>query len=121
MKYMFLGAAAFMMLAPSIAQARDLTDASYLSASRCVAYAQLPQLSGDGVDVSTLSADIAAYNTVPIIESRARGLARDARLAGRRAGDDPRDVATLRDRRDDACAGFVATGMIQAGATPPAS
>ena len=121
MKYMFIGAAAFMMLAPSFAQAQEMTDGRYISASRCVAYASLSQFSNDAFDVSALNAEIASYAPGYGARGQAREAAGDARRAGMRAGDNERSIANLRDRRDQACAGFTSSGVVQANTTNPAS
>ena len=113
MKYMFIGAAAaFMMIAPAVAQADDMTDSRYLAANTCVAYAELPQLEGDVFDVTNLKAAMREHRPQTYIRDRARVAARDVRTDGG-------DVAELRAERDQACASFISSGLASAAPAAP--
>jgi hypothetical protein len=123
MKYAYIAVTAlFMAASPSaFAQSERMNDVSFITASRCVAYAELPQLSADVYDFSTLKTAVADQSVNPEIRRRAREAERNAHLAGLRAGDDARAVEGLRNRRDDACASFVSSGLVQAEAPTPAT
>jgi hypothetical protein len=123
MKYGYLAFAVCLVSAPIAAAAdRDMSDGQYLAASRCVAYAQLPQLSGDAVNVSALQEAVEANRTSSMIRSSARRIAQDVGREASRAGEGAEGVASLRSARDEACSDFAASGLIEAS-TPqtPAS
>lgn len=107
-------------LAPLTAHAEDarMSDASYIAASRCLAYADLPQLQADGADFSRLraAAAIGYHNQAAV--TQAQEDARRTRVTARSWGDDERSVTQLRERRDDACSGFVSTGLVQLQTSP---
>lgn len=124
MKACFAVAAIFLISAsiPALAEEERMSDGRYIAASRCLAYTQLPQLSGD-TSSAALNQAVDAQHPNARASERANAEARDVRLAGRRAGDDAEKIQLLRARRDEACAGFVESGLLQAAApsTAPAS
>lgn len=107
--------------AAAMAQTERMSDARYLTASRCIAYAELPQLGGDSFNVSALKQALNGQYRHPVIRDRAEETARNVRRSGARAGDDERAVSNLRADRDESCAAFVPTGMVSLGAQAPAS
>jgi hypothetical protein len=123
MKYAYIAVIAlFTASIPSaFAESDRLTDAQYLTASRCVAYAELSQLSADTFDYASLKSAVDSQRVDPLIRDRARESRRDAVLAGQRAGDNAVAVADLRTRRDGACASFVSSGLVRAGTPTPAA
>ncbi|MDX2276218.1 MAG: hypothetical protein NW206_12275 [Hyphomonadaceae bacterium] len=122
MKAKFIIAASLLAAAsfPAFAQTEPMTDGRYMAASRCVAYAQLAQLQGDGFDISPLAQAVDDARPNYMAEQRADSEASDIRRAGRRAGDNAGAIQILRERRDEACAGFVSNGTLQAAAPAPA-
>lgn len=123
MKASFIIAASLMITAsfPAFAQTERMSDGRYIAASRCVAYAELPQLSEDIFDYSSLKAAIDDQRVSSLIRERVRDNHRDAVLASQRAGDNAVAISDLRVRRDAACSNFVSSGLVQAGATTPAT
>src|SRR5688572_20804129 len=100
--------AAAAVLAPAVAVAQErLSDASYLAASRCLAYADLPQLQSDGADFTRLREATEEGRRAREIVAEAEESARRTRITARSWGDDERSLTQLRQRRQDACAGFV--------------
>jgi hypothetical protein len=113
--------AAAALLAPALAAAQErMSDARYLAASRCLAYADLPQLASDGADFTRLREAAETGRRAREIVAQAEESARRTRVTARSWGEDERSVAQLRERREDACAGFVETGLVQMRAAAPA-
>lgn len=114
--------AAAAVLAPSLALAQErMSDARYLAASRCLAYADLPQLQSDGADFTDLREATEEGRRAREIVAEAEENARRTRVTARSWGDGERSLTQLRQRRGDACAGFVETGLVQLPASAPAS
>lgn len=110
--------AALMLLATPTAFAQDnqrLEGSEYLAASRCVALSNVRQLHEDGYDVTSLERLVRRYYS-PVANAVAQTQANNIRRDGARAGDDAAKISELRARRDENCAGFVATGLVQAPA-----
>lgn len=102
------------LLAPAAAVAQErMSDARYIAASRCLAYADLPQLASDGADFTRLREATEAGRRTREIVAEAEENARRTRVTARSWGEDERSVQQLRQRREDACAGFVGTGLVQ--------
>lgn len=113
MKHLVITVAAVAVLAPLAANAQErMSDARYLAASRCLAYADLEQLQSDPADFSSLREAADAGQRQRAIRERARESARDIRLAARSL-----DAEQLRDRRDQDCAGFIERGLVQLGSS----
>jgi hypothetical protein len=110
-------------LAPLTAHAEDarMSDARYIAASRCLAYAELPQLQADGADFTRLRAASTIGHRSRDIVSQAADEARRTRITAHSWGDSDRSVTQLRERRDDACAGFVHSGLVQLQTATPSS
>jgi hypothetical protein len=107
------------VLAPSLAVAQErMSDARYLAASRCLAYADLPQLQADGADFTALREAAETGRRAREIVAEAEENARRTRVTARSWGEGERSVTQLRQRREDACAGFVQTGLVQLPTAP---
>lgn len=114
MQRMILAAATALVsvsFAPAFAQDR-MSMSEYLAASKCIAHVELSQLSADAPNIDALRA-AARYSARTLSEpvraearSRKRTLQRDARR-GRIS------TEQLRADRDEACAQFVASGLVQ--------
>lgn len=111
MKHLLVIVAAAIVLTPLAANAQErMSDARYLSANRCLAYADINALQGD-------SANFAALRQAADVGSRERSIATQVRQDTRsiRARAASASVEELRARRDEACANFVAGGLVQLG------
>lgn len=110
-------------LAPFSANAAGdrMSDARYISASRCLAYADLPELQSDGANFSALrSATAVGYRSSAVV-SDARENASRVRATARRLGGMETGMTQLRAERDAACSGFAANGLVQLETQAPAS
>lgn len=111
MKRILVVVAAFTALAPIAASAQErMSDARYLAANRCLAYADLEQLQNDGADFSGLRAATEFGNRERTITARVRQDTRTIRARATSAS-----VEELRERRDQACASFAERGLVQLG------
>lgn len=109
--------AALALCAPAaFAQTARMTDQDYLRASRCLAYNDIAALQSDGYNTTALRQALDRAYPSDIARSVSNSQRRNIRAAGVRARDRAEAVAELRTRRDQTCAGFVATGLVQAGA-----
>ena len=111
MKHMLVIIAAAAVLAPFAANAQErMSDARFLAANRCLAYADLDALQGDSANFTALreAADVGVRE--PTITTRVRQNTRGIRARATSAS-----VEELRARRDEACASFTATGLVQLG------
>lgn len=98
-------------LTPLSAAAQErMSDARFLSANRCLAYADIGSLQGDPVDFTGLREAVTVGNRERTITSQARQNTRaiQARAVSYNADE-------LRERRDAACASFVEIGLVQLG------
>ena len=110
------------LLAPAAAVAQErMSDARYIAASRCLAYADLPQLASDGADFTRLREASETGRRTREIVAQAQENARRTRVTARSWGEDERSVQQLRQPREDACTGFVETGLVQLPTSSPAS
>jgi len=96
---------------------RPLGEGQYVRAARCVAYASLPALRDNAVDLSAVEAKIAASRARQSAMTRleARNIQRDAQLAGERA-DSAAEVEELLTKRDRYCTAFVDATQLAARA-----
>ncbi|HWA01094.1 MAG TPA: hypothetical protein VG841_12345 [Caulobacterales bacterium] len=124
MKLAYLIAASLLLATPinAFADEQPLSDAGYLAASHCLAYADLPALRTDTINVGALR-DAVAKSTghSRLIKDTAANDARSVRIS---AGAMPRTDATreqLRAQRSQACGQFVANGLVQLETATPAS
>jgi hypothetical protein len=94
--------------------AERISDASYVAASRCAAYAELPQLASDGLDVTHLREALAVDRgtRANFLRDNAREAERRVRIEAQRSN----NADLLRIRRDSTCAPFVARGLASRGA-----
>lgn len=113
MKQIVIATLALSALTPLSANAQErMSDARYIAAQHCLAYADLSQLRSDPVDVSALREAVSNGYRSSAVVSEARENAR--RIRGR-AG----NLTTfadgeqeLRAQRDEACASFVERGLV---------
>lgn len=111
MKQILIVVAAAVVLAPLAAAAQErMSDARYLSAQRCLAYADLSQLQGD-------SSNFTGLRSAAEVGSRERSISTQVRQDTRaiRARATNASVEELRTRRDEACASFSEVGLVQLG------
>jgi len=101
--------------APAFAQSERMSDASYIAASRCIAYSDLPQLESDPVDVGALRQAMSGGFRSSSVASETRDEARRVRATANSIARSERGIDELRQRRDDACARFVERGLVQLG------
>jgi hypothetical protein len=97
----------------AMAQSERISDAQYIAAARCVSFAALPQLQGDTFDVSALRAMVDAQVRSPLVRDQVRSESDRIRRSGARARDSASAAVRLRAQRDEACAGFISTGMVR--------
>lgn len=103
--------AAIAVLTPLTAYAQErMSDAQYLAANRCLAYADLEQLQADRANVASLREAVEVGRRDPAVNAQVRQTAR-----GIRARASTLNADELRSRRNEACAGFVQSGLVQLG------
>jgi hypothetical protein len=111
MKHLLIVTAAAVVLTPLAANAQErMSDARYLAAQRCLAYADLSQLEGD-------SANFTGLRSAAEVGARQRSITAQVRqdTRGIRARATTLSGEELRSRRDEACAGFSDVGLVQFG------
>lgn len=113
MKKIIIATLALAALTPLAAHAQTrMSDARYIAAQHCLAYADLSQLSSDPIDVAPLrEAASTGYRSSAVV-SEARENARRIRgRAGNLATFDD-GVQELRTQRDAACGSFIERGLV---------
>ena len=111
MKQILVIIAAAAVLAPLSAYAQErMSDARYLAANQCLAYADLTDLQGDPVNFSALREAVEVGNRERSITAQVRQNTRSIRARATTAS-----VEQLRSRRDQACTRFVERGLVQLG------
>jgi hypothetical protein len=90
-----------------------MSDGRYLAASRCLAYADLPELQSDHGNFDGLRAAAAVGFRSGSVVSDARDNATRIRATASRLGSMETGLQQLREERGAACAGFVAGGLVQ--------
>lgn len=111
MKQILIVVAAAVVLAPLAAAAQErMSDARYLAANRCLAYADLTALQGDSANFTGLREAARVGVREPTINTQVRQNTRSIRARASNAS-----VEELRTRRDEACASFTAVGLVQLG------
>jgi len=102
-------------LAPFTASAADsrMSDGRYLAASRCLAYADLPELQSDHANFDGLRAAAAVGFRSGSVLSDARDNATRVRATASRLSSMETGLQQLREERGAACSGFVAGGLVQ--------
>jgi hypothetical protein len=123
MKRLLTIVVALAVLAPFTASAAGdrMSDARYISATRCLAYADLPELQSDPANFSALRTATAAGFRSSSVVSDARDNAARVRATARRLSGMETGLQQLREERDAACASFVERGLVQMETTTPAS
>ncbi|HYD89006.1 MAG TPA: hypothetical protein VEA80_16135 [Vitreimonas sp.] len=116
MRRMFTIFIALAVLTPLNATAQErMSDQRYLAASECLAYGDLPSLSGDPVDLSGLRTAVGEGFRSQAIAGEARDQTRRVRARANGMARSESGLAELRERRDVACASFVERGLVQVG------
>lgn len=118
MKHTLAALVAAPLLFTGVASAeRTLSTSQFLQANRCVAYASLPALQANPVDLSAVQARIAAARPSQTAMNMlsVQSVKRDAVDRGARA-DTPAEVDALLARRDRYCASFVDATQLAARA-----
>jgi hypothetical protein len=114
MKRLFTIALALAALTPLTAQAQErMSDARFISAQRCLAYSDVPQLQSDGVDFTALREAADSGGRDGSIIARTRETTRQVRSSARWLAQSDGGLTELRGRRDSACARFVERGLVQ--------
>lgn len=114
MKYVIAAAiAAAAVLAPLSASAQErMSDGRYLSANRCLAFAELNQLQGDGSDFTALRQASEIGRRDPVISDQVRQITRQTRARARSLS-----AEQLQSRRSEACDRFAAEGLVRLGSS----
>ncbi|MES1199606.1 MAG: hypothetical protein ABUS48_06470 [Pseudomonadota bacterium] len=124
MKLAYLVAASLLLATPlpSFADEAPLSDASFLAASHCLAYADLPALHSDAANFDALRTAMSnSKEHSQLIKNTAMNDAMSVRV---RAGAMARRDSTrteLRAQRASACGQFVQNGLVQLETASPAS
>ena len=123
MKRVFSIVVALAVLAPLAANAEEgrMSDGRYLAASRCLAYADLPELQSDHANFDGLRAAVAVGYHSGSVVSDARDTTTRIRATARRLSSMETGMQQLREERDAACTGFVQRGLVQLETATPAS
>lgn len=114
MKHVFAAAiAAAALLAPLSANAQErMSDAAFLAANRCLAFAELRQLEGDGANFTALRDAAEARRRPPAITDQVRQINRATRARANTLS-----IEELRSRRNEACERFSTQGLVQLGSS----
>jgi hypothetical protein len=120
MKRLVMAVLALSALTPVSAYAQEtrMSDARYISAQRCLAYADLPQLQSDPLDFSALRQAVEPGYRSSSVTADARNTASRVRATASSLANEANGLDELRERRDEACASFVERGLVQAGTSP---
>lgn len=96
-------------------------DSSYIAASRCLAYADLPALQAEAGDYAALRTAVAQYNwRDAAMQGRIRTETRQIRTHGDTLSQTEGGIASLRQNRTSTCARFVPSGLVQSESAPHA-
>lgn len=121
MKRLFLIVAAIVITTPLTAHAQErMSDARFVSANRCLAYADHEALTSDAPNVEALRQTVRENTSRASPIARARADEVEDRVKGLRARSEDR-LQRLREERATACAPFVTQGLVQMSATTGAS
>lgn len=115
MKRSLLLAVVLAATATTPAFAQRMSDASFIAASRCIAYSDLPQLASDPMDVTALREAMSGGFRSQAVASQARDHANRVRARAASLAQSEGGIDELRERRDEACANFVERGLVQIG------
>jgi len=116
-----VAALAALMPLPANAAGDRMSDARYISATRCLAYADLPELQSDPANFGALRSATQTGWRSSAVASDARDNAARVRATARRLSGMQTGLQQLREERDAACAGFVQQGLVQLESAAPAS
>jgi hypothetical protein len=113
MKKILLAALAFTAFTPLAAHAQErMSDARYIAAQQCLAYAELSQLASDPIDFAPLREAVSNGYRSSAVASEARENARRVRGRANNVATFADGVQELRGQRDEACAAFVERGLV---------
>jgi hypothetical protein len=116
MKRLIITALMFSALAPLSAQAQErMSDARYIAAQHCLAYADLAQLQSDPIDFGALREAVAPGYRSSAVAADARENARRVRARANYLANATGGLEELRDDREQACARFVERGLVHNG------
>jgi hypothetical protein len=114
MKQIIIAALTLSALAPLSAHAQErMSDARYIAAQNCLAFASLTQLQSDQVEVSALREATTLGYRDSAVSSEARENARRVRARANNLATSANGLQELREQRDTACATFVERGLVQ--------
>jgi hypothetical protein len=121
MKRLFLIVAAIVIATPLAAHAQErMSDSRFVSANRCLAYADHRALTSDAPNVEALRQTVRENTSRASPIARARADEVERRVKALRARSEDR-LQRLREDRATACAPFVTQGLVQMAATTSAS
>jgi len=113
MKKIIIAAFALTALTPVAAHAAErMSDARYIAAQHCLAYADLTQLQSDPVDFAPLREAVSTGYRSSSVVSQARDNARRIRARAGNLATFDTGVQELRDQRNEACSSFVERGLV---------
>lgn len=114
MKKILIAAFALSALTPFAAHAQErMSDARYIAAQHCLAYADLTQLQSDAVDFTQLREAASTGYRSSAVSAEARENARRIRGRANNLATFADGVDQLRSQRDAACGGFIERGLVQ--------
>lgn len=114
MKLIIIATIALTAIAPFSANAAErMSDARYIAAQQCLAYADLTQLQSDPVDFTGLREAVSPGYRDSAVPSETRENARRIRARANNLVTSPTGLQELREQRDTACAAFVERGLVQ--------
>jgi Tfp pilus assembly protein PilV len=114
MKHVVIATLALTALAPLSAQAQErMSDARYIAAQQCLAYADLTQLQADPLDFSALREAATSGYRSSSVSAVARDNANRIRARANGADNVTNGLEELRQQRDEACGSFVERGLVQ--------
>lgn len=113
MKKILIAVFALSALTPLAAHAQErMSDARYIAAQQCLAFADLSQLSSDPVDFSPLREAVSSGYRSSAVTSEARENARRVRGRANNVATFADGVQELRTQRDEACSSFMERGLV---------
>jgi hypothetical protein len=113
MKKFLITAVLVSTLTPLSAHAQErMSDARYIAAQHCLAYADLEQLRSDPIDFSALREAVAPGYRSSAVTADARDTANRVRARAGLLANANGGMEELRDSREQACARFVERGLV---------
>lgn len=113
MKKILITAVLVATLTPLSAHAQErMSDARYIAAQHCLAYADLEQLRSDPIDFSALREAVAPGYRSGAVTADTRDNANRVRARARALANADGGLDELRDAREQVCARFVERGLV---------